>query len=668
MRGRKPLLIFLTVPLLFLLYSCGGGGSGSSFSSPGDIPGLPYSLTLLPSQTIAQTNSSIILNAKVLDGNGVPVPNFPVTFTNLSEPFGVMKTALAKLGLIKSIGILSATVANTNGLGIASVTISSTTEGFATVQSEVSNSVGVSRAKKTVVFVRDLDLAAILLLSADNPTLFEHPNDNQSNIFAVVFDRFGFPASGSVVTFGADFPFRVGADPTATCSDGSTTCSVSFPNGRTGTTNSSGQTSTLVQVDPTSLRNSDTVLNITATADNGAVNLTSLLLKPVTISGADSTLSASPEVVEVGQTSTVTAGVVLNTGAPTFDNTAVNFLTTCGSIDPFALTTGGIATATFTAPAAVPVSGICTVSASAAGVPIGPGTPPKVDITITTGLAVVPETQNIDGLAGGTATFTIFGGLPGYTVTSDNVSFPPSTGTVGASGGTFTVTVPASTPTTTVVYTIRDQAGTTVTATLEIGAPAPPDLTVLPASQTVSGISGGTATFTIFNGSAGYNVLTSNPAFPPVPTSVASSGGTFTVTVPAGTPATTVTYSVIDQAGATQDVTLNITGVALTVTPASQTVAGIGPSPACGIPGGNTASYTIIGGSPTYSVFTNRPDITTFTAPSLGDTTTVAASGGSFTIAYDVVIGPPGVDTTVTITVLDNLGATKTVNFVIDCP
>ena len=113
MRGRKPILIFLIVPLLFLFYSCGGGGSGSSYSPPAETPGLPFSLSLLPSQSIAQTNSSIILSAKILDGNGVPAPNVPVTFTNLSEPFGVIKTSLAKLGLIKSVGILSATVANT---------------------------------------------------------------------------------------------------------------------------------------------------------------------------------------------------------------------------------------------------------------------------------------------------------------------------------------------------------------------------------------------------------------------------------------------------------------------------------------------------------------------------------------------------------------------------
>lgn len=577
MRGRKPLLIFLIAPLLLLLSGCGGGGSSSSFSPPSDPPGLPFSLTILPSQSIAQTNSSIIINAEVRDGNGAPVPNVAVTFTNLSEPFGVIKTSLAKLGIMKSIGLLSATVATTNSIGIASVSISSTIQGFATVQAEISNSVGISRAKKTFFFATSFDLAPTLQLTTDNPVLFEGPNDNQSNIIATVRDRFGLLAFGSTVTFGADFAFRVGADPTVVCSDGTKTCSVTFPNGNTGTTNSSGQTSTLVRVDPTFLRDIDTVLNITATADNGAFNLISLLLKPVTISGTNSTLSASPDVVQVTKTSTITAGVVLNTGAPTFDNTAVNFFTTCGTIDPFGLTTGGIATATFTAPAAVPAGGTCTVSASVAGVPIG--TP--IPITVVTAFTVLPETQTVDGVNGATGAsapkFQISGGIAPYTVVSDNTLFLPI---VASDGKSFSVNVPAGSQPVTVTYTVQDNAGTTVQVKLVItgqGALALTPTTL--AINTTGGAGSVTVHYLVSGGKAPYTVFftLTSPVTPsiangttlPLPTTPPINQQSFDVTYSWTGVVTAETFQmiVVDSLGASQTSTNTVTGTLPTPTP-----------------------------------------------------------------------------------------------------
>ena len=89
-------------------------------------------------------------------------------------------------------------------------------------------------------------------------------------------------------------------------------------------------------------------------------------------------------------------------------------------------------------------------------------------------LTVQPPAQTVDGGSGGTAAFTISGGIAPYAVSSNNPSFPPSPATVTASGGSFTVSVPAGTPAATVTYMVQDNAGVTAAAVLNITASAPP--------------------------------------------------------------------------------------------------------------------------------------------------------------------------------------------------
>ncbi len=119
----------------------------------------------------------------------------------------------------------------------------------------------------------------------------------------------------------------------------------------------------------------------------------------------------------------------------------------------------------------------------------------SVDILVTSALTVQPGTQSIVGAAGGTAIFTIFGGVEPYTVTSSNpaIAYDSAPGdgiwTVAASGDTFTVTVPAGTPSGSVTLTVRDSAGTTIDATLTIAAA--PAITVVPGSYSVSAGAGG---------------------------------------------------------------------------------------------------------------------------------------------------------------------------------
>ncbi len=87
-------------------------------------------------------------------------------------------------------------------------------------------------------------------------------------------------------------------------------------------------------------------------------------------------------------------------------------------------------------------------------------------------------------------------------------------------------------------------------------------LTVQPGSQTVDGGTGGTASFSISGGTAPYTISSDNPSFPPSPATVAAGGGTFAVTVPAGTSAVTVTYTVRDNAGGSATATLVVSAVA----------------------------------------------------------------------------------------------------------
>src|SRR4030065_1681429 len=100
--NKKILFTLSLLSILVILSGCGGGGGGGSVSAPpGTNPGVPSVIKLLDVQNIAQTNSSIYLKAKVLDGNGTPVINQPVYIT-----------------IISGVGTLSAASINTDANGI----------------------------------------------------------------------------------------------------------------------------------------------------------------------------------------------------------------------------------------------------------------------------------------------------------------------------------------------------------------------------------------------------------------------------------------------------------------------------------------------------------------------------------------------------------------------
>jgi hypothetical protein len=406
---KKIIIALILLALSVGAFSC-GGGAGSADTPRGENGGTPSVVQLSPSHFVAQTNTSITLHAKVLDGNGAPVANTLVTFTNLS-----------------SIGVLSSTTARTTNTGLATVSLKSTTDGFSTVQAEVSKDVGQARDRKTVMFSSNTPLVQpgltpSLTLSVDdgdgipnetNDFVLTNAIDNQRLITATVSVG-GTPVKGSKVTFGADRAFKIGSNPAAICSDGSATCEVIFPQGNSATTNDSGDASVLVEVKPTASSFIEAPLNITALADNGAFNLVTLLLEPV----QSVTVSADPTSVASGGTSTITAQALIKGGSPVPDGTAVNFTVNPpanGSVDtPFAQTISGIATAKFTA-ATVTSNTSATIFAFVGGIS------GQVPVTITASppaLAIIPTTFTIDSTNAGSVSvqYVLSGGLAPYTV------------------------------------------------------------------------------------------------------------------------------------------------------------------------------------------------------------------------------------------------------------
>jgi hypothetical protein len=645
---KKFILLLLIVPLVFLIQSC-GNGAGSGYTSPGKGPGLPSYIKLYPARYVAQTNGCIDIYAEVHDETGEILANIPVTFTNLSEPLGVI---LDRCG---GSAIAPPVIVNTDSWGRAKVTLYSTTPGFTTVLAQTYTG-SQPRERKTVLFSQCdtyecLVLAPSLHLDVDSVPgdsiyneasdfiIFEPPPDpdNTVELLATVRNAYGFLVQDTAITWGSDH-----AEAVFTRTE--------------DYTNVNGQAVGIVEVTPMSIRDTDTHVTVWAMApnvgDTGAYDIVTLFLQPVVVSTI--TVMADPSVVGPEENSTVTATATLSSGDPVPDGVTVLFSTClcedppdcticndpCGYVDPFAQTLDGIAAVTFTAPA-LPTT--CRVTArinSATGF-----TP----ILVTDVLSVVPDSLEVNGTVGGIATYTIFGGVAPYIVISDSTdpNLVPVPATVLASGDTFDVVVPAGTATDSVRYTIRDAMGDEVNATLNITTDA---LTVFPSSITVfvDGVTGGTATFTIYGGDPEYTIFVStvDPNVQPDTTTVANSGDSFNVVVPATACPTSATYTIRDQSGATVTATLTVTSTApaLSIT--------IVPTTICendgGCPAGtNTANVTIAGGIAPFNTVSNAPTVIPDPGP-----------GAAFPITP--IPDSITVNTAVTLSTSDSCGTTRT--------
>lgn len=240
-------------------------------------------------------------------------------------------------------------------------------------------------------------------------------------------------------------------------------------------------------------------------------------------------------------------------------------------------------------------------------------------------LAVSPLSQTVP--AGSLAQFTIVGGIPPYAIAGSPALLPPVPAVVTSIGGSFNVTAPLSTPEGTgATYTITDATGAQVSVSLTIGKP-PSQPQVFPESTDV--LPGGKSQFVIVNGYPPYTIVSSNPLVPPVPATVALSGGIFTATVPLTTQEITkVTFTVRDTVGLTDTATVNVAAPQnLIITPSQ--VAAIA---------GDSILFSIIGGIPSYVVTTS--DGAVVASPS-----TITSSGGTFRVRI------PGDSTNKTVTV-----------------
>jgi len=262
---------------------------------------------------------------------------------------------------------------------------------------------------------------------------------------------------------------------------------------------------------------------------------------------------------------------------------------------------------------------------------------PSVSLEVTSKpqpLAVSPSSQQTVP-AGSTAQYTIVGGVAPYMISANPSSvLPPVPSSVGSSGGTFTVAVPLGTPDgTSVVYTITDAVGTQVAVSLTVGKPSSqPE--VLPKSVNV--LPSGTAQFTIINGFPPYTISSGDASLVLSTTTVTTSGGTFSVTVPVTVQPGAITLTVRDSADSTVDVTLNVVRPpTLVLSPAFVTVLA-----------GGSAQFSVTGGIPPYTVATSDASVTS-------NPSTVLQSGGTFVLAV-----PSSTPTeSVTVTVTDALGS-----------
>jgi hypothetical protein len=369
----------------------------------------------------------------------------------------------------------------TDGSGMATVALFSSTPGFATVQAEVGSGAVNVRDKKTVYFsVFDFRIPGqatvptlTLAVDSNNDGTYNDPSDfflssGEAIVRATVLDGSGAPVANDTVMFAAD------------------STEVTFPDGDSKVTNSDGQAFVRIKVVPSEARNFNTPVNISALSiTTGAANVLTLFVTPIEV--GQLAVIAQPPTVASGGSSTISATALTTTGSLVPDGTIVNFTASSGVVEPFAQTTDGIATAAFTAPTLAAGSGgrNVTLTASAGGkqatttvvvtAPPAPTPPPTPTPTPVPALAVTPPGGSMP-CGGASQNFFVTGGTPPYSATAP-LSTAPVTITnspVQSSGGFFTVTtkdcgtLPASTP---VSILVIDHTSKIVTVTVTVTNP-----------------------------------------------------------------------------------------------------------------------------------------------------------------------------------------------------
>ncbi|KJU86307.1 membrane or secreted protein containing Bacterial Ig-like, group 1 domain protein [Candidatus Magnetobacterium bavaricum] len=218
-------------------------------------------------------------------------------------------------------------------------------------------------------------------------------------------------------------------------------------------------------------------------------------------------------------------------------------------------------------------------------------------------LSVIPTTQSLTSPAVGTSvTYTVRGGKRPYQVSVSD----PQLVSASISGSTLTVTTIVditSKNAKTVTLTVMDNKGKTATASLALNAISASNMKITPPTRTLSSPSVGTAvTYTISGGKAPYSVTVDKPQM----VSATVSGNTITVTTLVritSSNAGNVTIYATDSAdeSATASLSLSASASSLEIVPSSQTIQ---------LPKiGQKINYTILGGTPDYTVTASGSDV-----------------------------------------------------------
>ncbi len=363
--------------------------------------------------------------------------------------------------------LITAAVADSNGLAVKDGTVisfrttagtipanSTTSAGIATVMLKSSVNIGTAVVTATVGGVSgtvSVDFVpgpvSKIKLSATPSSLLADAV-SISEIRADVTDASGNAVDGELISF------------SVISGSGTLSASSAYTSGGTAS------------VTYKSSNNSGTEI-ISARAANGISNTVRITLTDAsTRVGSVTVISGSPEIKADGSSQTlITATVNTTSNNPVKDGTAVTFTTTAGSITWSSSTTNGIATAMLTSSSNVGTAAVtATVSGVSGSVSVKfvPGTVSKIKLTATP--------PNILADASGTSQIrALVTDAKGNVIDGELISFSVSTGkgtlsaaTVTTSGGLATVTYTASDTPGTEVITAKSTNGISSTVSITL--------------------------------------------------------------------------------------------------------------------------------------------------------------------------------------------------------
>ena len=275
-----------------------------------------------------------------------------------------------------------------------------------------------------------------------------------------------------------------------------------------------------------------------------------------------------------------------------------------------------------------------------------------VTVAVTVGTSVplfTTSPASITIAAAGTVNYVASGGTAPYTISSSNTAIATVSPSSGTFASAFSISGAAAGSAQVVV---RDAVGATVSIAVTVSPSAVVPIDVLPGDAT--GAVGDNLTFVVTGGSGSYTISNNNPSIASVsPTSIGSSGGTFTASL---LNAGSTTISITDSQGQVKRITVtaNVAGSTMRISPS-----------AIEIGEDNTSAFTlnIKGGTGPYRVFTS--DLVKSGVAVSGNIITVSVGTQGSRCIHPVDLSVPpvyqrGSTYTVTITALDSLGTSAT--------